>query len=87
MSRKQTSFFLVDYAKRNSLHLNPVAFDYDGSFFMDESEDAITLLLFGCKRDHQGCRTLLDYIRTSVGKSKELDASQSTEVHHLKIAL
>jgi hypothetical protein len=85
MSRKQISFFLVDYAKSNSLNLRQLPFEYDGSFFMDASEDAITMI-FGCKRDHHGCRKLLDSIRTCVERTQssqpaieQLQASFSAE--------
>jgi hypothetical protein len=84
MSRKQISFFLVDYAKSNSLNLRQLPFEYDGSFFMDASEHAITMI-FGCKRDHHGCRKLLDSIRTSAVRLKALNPLESIEVHHSRM--
>ncbi len=73
MSRKQTSFFLVDYARNNSLTLNSAAFDYDGKFFALASESQISSVLFGCTPDR--CNSLLDLIRSSAGRNKQLEVS------------
>ena len=48
MSRRQLSNWLVDVAREGSLRLTPMAFEMDGSFFLESSENEWAGSLFGC---------------------------------------
>ena len=73
MSRKQLSHWLVDVANEGSLRLTPAAFQKDGSFFLETSEDVWAESLFGCTRDK--CGYVLDKIRSELERNEpsELD--------------
>ena len=61
MSRKQTSYWLVDLVKENkNVRLTRLALESDGSFFKQFHESNWPSLLFGCSKDK--CQDVIDLI-------------------------